>query len=340
MRTGRFAHEHRGIILLLPLVFAVCILGFSLSEGATIEEALWWGLVTLSTVGYGDYYPHTTAGKVFGALLIIFSLTFLGFVLGIISDTVIESNRRRFLGLGGTRFRDHVVVCGWTPVSRVAVEELLANNNKVAVITQNEGDLNSIRLLGEPDNLFVTVGTPYEMKVLRLANVQHARAVIVSTGEDTQTLIATLNIKKLNPKARVVVSIDNEELRKTFEAAGVSYITSPNRFSGRLVASASFEPEVTRFVEDVTTRTFGSDLRQYKIEGNSVLCGLSFGEALRRVREDDGSILLSVARDGKTIINPGDDLILGEGDILVALCRANQGEKLLALTTKKREKTT
>jgi len=337
MRIGRFAHEHLRVALLLPLVFVVCILGFSLSEKATIEEALWWGLVTLSTVGYGDYYPQTTAGKVFGALLIIFSLTFLGFVLGIISDTVIESNRRRILGLGGTRFKDHVVVCGWTPVSRVAVEELLANNNRVAVITQKEEDLNSIRLLGGPDQLFVTVGLPSEMKVLRLANVQHARAVIVATGEDTQTLIATLNIKKLNPDARIVVSIDNEELRKTFEAAGVSYITSPNRFSGRLVASASFEPEVTRFVEDVTTRTFGSDLRQYRIEKNSVLCGLSFGEALYRVRGEDGATLVSVTKGGRTIINPGDDLPLEEGDILVALCRTGQGEKLLRLTTGKRE---
>ena len=53
-------------------------------EGASINnlfDALWYSLVTLSTVGYGDYYPVTTIGKTIGLVFVFSSLGVLGYLI-------------------------------------------------------------------------------------------------------------------------------------------------------------------------------------------------------------------------------------------------------------------
>ena len=42
----------------------------------TIWQGIWWAWVTVATVGYGDVVPQSTAGKVFGAVVILFGLGF------------------------------------------------------------------------------------------------------------------------------------------------------------------------------------------------------------------------------------------------------------------------
>ncbi|MER2491950.1 ion transporter [Catenovulum sediminis] len=58
----------------------------------TAEDALWWGLITISTVGYGDYYPVTTMGRVISSLLIISGVSLFGVISGYIASSFSHSN--------------------------------------------------------------------------------------------------------------------------------------------------------------------------------------------------------------------------------------------------------
>lgn len=53
----------------------------------TAEDALWWGLITISTVGYGDYYPVTTWGRLVSSLLIISGVSLFGVISGYIASS-------------------------------------------------------------------------------------------------------------------------------------------------------------------------------------------------------------------------------------------------------------
>ncbi|MCL1065906.1 potassium channel family protein [Shewanella olleyana] len=91
--------------LLLALVFIlttasiIILLVESGVEGANIEtaeQAIWWTLVTISTVGYGDYYPVSTIGHVIGAIVIMSGVSFFGVISGYMASVFVapDENER------------------------------------------------------------------------------------------------------------------------------------------------------------------------------------------------------------------------------------------------------
>jgi voltage-gated potassium channel len=61
----------------------------------SVPRAMWWGIVTLTTVGYGDVVPATTAGKLIGALALILGMGMFALPAGIIANGFAEEMRRR-----------------------------------------------------------------------------------------------------------------------------------------------------------------------------------------------------------------------------------------------------
>lgn len=57
---------------------------------SSIPEAMWWGVVTLGTVGYGDVYPVTTLGKVLGGVSIVAGIAFLAMPTAIIASGFLQ----------------------------------------------------------------------------------------------------------------------------------------------------------------------------------------------------------------------------------------------------------
>lgn len=77
------------VVLLFVLVCAstmICYLEHDAQPDAfsSIPESLWWGIVTLTTIGYGDTYPVTVAGKVCAAVISIVSIGMVALPSGII----------------------------------------------------------------------------------------------------------------------------------------------------------------------------------------------------------------------------------------------------------------
>ena len=55
--------------------------------------AVWWAIVTLATVGYGDVVPHTGWGRVVGSVVIIFGVTFIAFLTAVVTSLFVEAEQ-------------------------------------------------------------------------------------------------------------------------------------------------------------------------------------------------------------------------------------------------------
>jgi len=299
--------------------------------GLSFGESLYYGIVTLSTVGYGDFYPMTTGGRIVAVVMILFALTALGYFLTKISDAVMEARRMEWLGMNGTKFEKHVVVIGWSDIARITVAELMASERQVAVVTDRSDDMSKIREMEKQDNLFATVGDLSNEAVHERAGVKVASTVIICTDDDTQNLILALNVRSMSPSARIIVSVNRPELRKTLTASGVTYVASPFELSGRLVASAAFEPEVARFVDDITSGATGDyDLQQFSVVAGSTADGKTVGDIGSLLRDNASSLVVAVGvatgERWEMHGNPAHDLTLKADDVLVVLGSAQQNK--------------
>ncbi len=311
-----------GIVLLVYLVGAV---GFYYAEEDVehIGDALWWAVVTISTVGYGDFFPVTTVGRIIGVFLMVFIVGVLGYLVGEINDAVVNARLRSSMGLKKAKLTDHFVICGWSSVGKVAFSELMASGHPVVVIAEDTNDISKIKARAGDAEVEAVQGDPSTNKALDNANICAADTIIVCTDEDTKNIITTLSIKEKNPKARIIASVKREELKESLKLAGVEYVTSPHEMGGRLVASASFEPEVGLLIEDMTTSTGGYDLQQYDIKVSCPICGLKVKDASEKLKNEVGSLIVGLVKEveGRRDLfpNPKDDMTLSEGDTIIVL---------------------
>jgi voltage-gated potassium channel len=321
------------ILAVLVALWVGAAVGFYfLNGGVTPLLAFYWAIVTLSTVGYGDIVPHNSFAVEFTILVIALQLFLVVYILGLVGTAINEEAQKRFLGTLGTSLRAHIVVLGYSAVGRAAVRELLAEHQKVAVVTEHQEDIANLRALVSEDRLFVTYGPPGEKEILRRANVTAAHSVVVCTDDDTVNLIASLNVRVLAPHVRLVVSVHRPELQETLLAAGVTYVASPGDMAGRLCSSAAFQPEVANVVDDLTSAAFGVEMHEYVLTDRTPVSTDTLPEAEAKVRAASDCLIIGYARPNEagvwtTTLNPPKTTRLSPGDALVVLGTAQNLER-------------
>lgn len=60
----------------------------------TIEDGLWWAVTTVTSVGYGDYYPVTTVGRILGAVLEVAGVMLFGLVIALITVELLRNEQQ------------------------------------------------------------------------------------------------------------------------------------------------------------------------------------------------------------------------------------------------------
>jgi voltage-gated potassium channel len=82
-----------GVIALTSILTGIIAHVIDRKDFPSFGIAVWWAVVTLGTVGYGDVVPHTTWGRVLGGVVIICGVTFISFLIAIVTSLFIDAGR-------------------------------------------------------------------------------------------------------------------------------------------------------------------------------------------------------------------------------------------------------
>ncbi len=341
---GRRSRINRPTTLTLRLVLALASFGIVMlvsgfliwmsGEGEyTILEAVYFSLVTISSVGFGEL-PHleghpyariVTAITIIcgiGAVAVFNSSLTAMFVEGVVGRAL----RRRRMEKRISTLSNHHVIVGPGRTGRYIVEEFVATERPFVAIDIDEDKLRRLATeLGV--ELIYVVGDAADDQVLSTAGIERAVGLVTALPDDRDNLFVTLSARALNPRLRIVAKVVDAENESKLLRAGADRTVSPQHIGGLRLASELVRPNVTRFLDETLHLSETTRFEEVEIGPESRLIGKTLREV--PIRQHARLLVVALHRPDNTYqCNPDPDVPLEAGVRLIVLGESTGTEKL------------
>lgn len=180
---------------------------FHFAEHLSWIDAVYFVIVTVATVGYGDInlLAASTLSKLIGIGLILGSTGFIWMIFSLTVDRIIKRRVQLALGRRTYAHRDHVILCGLGRLGYFIAEGLITRGERVLIVEQNENSatIEHFRALGAD----VYIGDARLARVLQEVGVTRAKALYSVINNDFTNLEIGLNARTFEPTLRLVLRI-------------------------------------------------------------------------------------------------------------------------------------
>jgi voltage-gated potassium channel len=254
--------------LILVFVSTIVMVQLEPETFSTPFDAFWWVMTTVTTVGYGDFYPTTIPGRLYAVFLYIFGIGLIGLVIGKVVDSFGVLRKRREEGQLKYNGEGHVVIIGWSQKARFAIREILDSENFIEIVIIDQLPKTPI----SHEQVHYIKGDPGEEGILLQANLMKARAVIVFTDEfiqdktlaDGKTLLIASAIERLAPEIRTTVEIMDEDHIKSFQHMKVDEFVLSREMVSHLAVRSALSGGISKVYSQLLSRGHGDDLYEVK----------------------------------------------------------------------------
>lgn len=223
------------VMLLLYATFGAYYLGNQFDPHITdLVTALYFSMVTMSTVGYGDITPQTSEAMLFTVSVIILGLTvFATSLTAVIAPMVSRSLKSIVQHKGsGMKRENHFVVIGASPLANNTWRELANRGQAVTRIVRTAETLEGI----DKSRVDVVCGDPGSVDVLREAGADKATAILAMQGDDSENAFAILAARELGGHARTVAAVNDAHNMERIRLVQPNVVIAPQILGGELAA--------------------------------------------------------------------------------------------------------
>ena len=312
-----------GVIVVLVLVGAGGLTYFE--QDRPFHDALWWAIVTLTTVGFGDISPTTLGGRLIGIVLMFFGIGVLGTFTATIAGAFVEQRLRKDRGMGEYDLEDHIILCGWNDRTKEILKDLRADSRSadkpIALVAEIETNPAS-----EDEHLHFVRGTETEADLKR-AGIERAETVVLVgdrslvdyRARDARAVLALLTVKSLDRNVYTIVELAEEANVPHCEQAGADEVIVGADLCSRVISTATLDHGISTVLHELLSAREGQDLITMPVPAGHD--GRSFIDVFSDLKRKEGKIALAIKRPGKESIvtNPDADYAVRAGDQLVVI---------------------
>jgi voltage-gated potassium channel len=294
----------RGVIILLLIVIAGTI-GYRLIENWPILDSLFMTITTITTVGYREVHPLSTAGQIFSIVLILSGVGTAFYILTTFVQYMIEGELgirigRQRMEAKIKRLNDHFILCGYGRVGQAIANILKQQDAKFVVIDRDRETISKAEEAG-----FLTIhGDTTKDESLKHARIDSCRGVIIALGDDASNIYTTLTTKELNAKIPIVARANSEEAGRKLQQAGAHRIVAPEAIGGARMARLALRPQAVEFIETVL---FGREKQLLVEEIEAFDDSPLIGSTIKDIEQQFAGIRILALKEknGVLIPNPG-----------------------------------
>lgn len=306
-------------------LFVIMILGGlilrTLETGKIIEgeNPFWWAIVTMTTVGYGDFAPSSSEGRIFAVLVMFAGISLTAMFTAVISSIFVAKRIREEKGLENVKVKDHIIICGWNRNAEKIIDSIqyLADGRRKDIVLINDLDEEEIARLKtryREIRVHFVAGDFTSERILEKANLEEAKTVMIIPSEvndlvqnpDEKTILATLTIKGLEPNIRVIAYLHSRENLTHIKRANADEVVISDDFGAFMLASHVMDPGIpqtlNRLLDNVSLNRFK------RVDIPSEFVEKSFDDLFNHFR-NSGAILIGVFAEEEN---------LGIGEVLSA----------------------
>ena len=259
-----------------------------------VENSLWWTIVTMTTVGYGDMYPQTLLGRIFAIIIMLSGISFIAIITGTISSIFTSKRIMEDRGLEKITLKQHTILCGWNKNIQHIINELVSQNNNLDIVLINEEPETEINaIISKHKNIKYVKGDYALEDILKNANIEYAKhAIILCDYEkynDDKTIIASLTMKNMNSSVKIIADLYDKDKVPYLKRANVDTIILKDEFESSMINSQISHPGIPATIntlmnvygnnclksvdipEEFINKKF-SELKDYFYKKNKSLC--------------------------------------------------------------------
>jgi voltage-gated potassium channel len=302
-RVNRY--REAGLLASAAFVILVGALLFSLTQKVSYGTAVYWAIVTATTVGYGDVTPHNTAGRIVACIVILVTIPLFGAVFASVAGRAIINHFRRILGMDRDLPASYTLILGAHPVLGRVIDELSrAGDPVVLVAPQKPADL--------PDHFVFLGGDPTDDSLLRRAQPSRANRALVACEADADTLVIAVALHNLAAELEVYALTQSQRVARALSELGVRHTLSADELVGHTLAKSLETPQAGDVLLQLVDST-GYRMVEAPVEAEMV------AKPLSSARARSGMLVLGISRSGGVDLGLEDDPLLAAGDRLIVV---------------------
>lgn len=309
---------------LCALVVLLGTAGYTWIENWTPWESLFFTLVTLTTVGYGDY-GLSSAGERFTAIVMIGGIGTVSYAASqFISHaaTCAIKPERRMLSKAA-QLSDHHIVCGLGRTGQRIIDRIHAEGIPLVTIDSDEDLVASARDHGH----IALRGDATHDELLVAAGIERAKTIAAVTSCDSANAMICLSARALAPDAIIIARAEDESSVQKLLRAGATSVINPTRYAGDSIAESMLRPDVADMLYGVNDHACGSlKFAELVITQDSPEKGQTIGDLGNA--NPNLAVVASRSPEGQITMRPDADTPIDAGQILIVAGTADEVDSI------------
>lgn len=315
------------IMLFVWAVGSFSIIIFESGNIDTIGDAIWWTIVTITTVGYGDFFPLSLPGRILAIIIMFFGIGLISVLTGSISSIFTTKKIMEGRGLENLKLKNHIVICGWNSnvekvLSNIAKLSSEGEDVKIAMINDmGEDQMNGIIARFKSDTLkihFVRGDHALEA-ILNKACIEHAKSAIIISddtveNDDDKTILTVLTIKNKLPNLKVVAHVSQQDKLPYLKRAKADEVIVNDTYESFMAATHVLEPGVPQAVNQLLDLHSAHRFKSMAIPDSYI--GKTFSDITTYFKENQNSLCIGLFIENENV--GFGDFLSSESDALDA----------------------